>query len=70
MKYRFEINDLRALLTLLNVVGIIAFGISFCWFGLTVAAAGLVKDFAKDKKVNGVIMHSANAVLNIYFLCM
>lgn len=70
MKYRFEINDLRALITLLNVVGIIAFGISFCWFGLTVAAAGLIKDFVKDKKVNGVIMHSANAVLNIYFLCM
>lgn len=70
MKYKFEWNDIRALITLVNVALIIHFGLSIAWLGLAVAFFGLVKDITIDKKINGFLMHSANAVLNIYFLAM
>lgn len=70
VKYKFEWNDLRALITVVNVMLIMHFGLSLAWFGFVVAAIGLVKDFTIDKKVNGVIMHSANALLNLYFLLL
>lgn len=70
MKYKFEWNDLRALITVVNVMLIMHFGLSLAWFGFAVAVIGLVKDFTIDRKVNGVIMHSANALLNLYFLLL
>lgn len=68
MKYQFEWNDIRAVITLVNVILIMRFGLSIAWFGLAVACVGLIKDITIDKRVNGVVMHSANAILNIYFL--
>ena len=68
MKYKFEWNDIRAVITLVNVILIMRFGLSIAWFGLAVACVGLIKDITIDKRVNGVVMHSANAILNIYFL--
>lgn len=68
MKYKFEWNDLRAVITLVNVILIMRFGLSIAWFGLAIACVGLIKDITIDKRVNGVVMHSANAILNIYFL--
>lgn len=68
MTYKFELNDLRAVITLINVVLIMRFGLSIAWFGFIVATIGIVKDVAIDKKLNGLIMHTANAILNIYFI--
>ena len=68
MTYKFELNDLRAVITLINVILIIRFGLSIAWFGLTVAIIGIIKDIAIDKKANGLIMHGANAILNLYFI--
>jgi hypothetical protein len=67
-KYKFEMNDLRAGIQILNVLLIILFGLSVSWFGLTVAVCGIVKDLTKDRKINGLLMHTATAILNIYFL--
>lgn len=67
-KYKFEMNDLRAGIQILNVFLIILFGLSVSWFGLTVAVCGIVKDLTKDRKINGLLMHTATAILNIYFL--
>ena len=67
-KYKFEMNDLRAGIQILNVFLIIIFGLSVSWFGLTVAVCGIVKDLTKDRKINGLLMHTATAILNIYFL--
>lgn len=67
-KYRFEYNDLRCLITILNVVLIIIYGLSISWFGLAVAAIGIVKDLTIDRHINGLLMHIATAALNIYFL--
>lgn len=70
VKYKFEWNDLRALITVINVLLIMNFGLSIAWFGFAVAVIGLVKDITIDKKFNGAIMHTANALLNLYFLLM
>lgn len=67
-KYKFEMNDLRAGIQILNVFLIILFGLSVSWFGLTIAVCGIVKDLTKDRKINGLLMHTATAILNIYFL--
>lgn len=67
-KYRFEYNDLRCLITIFNVILIIIYGLSISWFGLTVAAIGIIKDLTVDRHINGLLMHIATAALNIYFL--
>ena len=68
--YAFEYNDSRALITIINVALIMKFGLSIAWFGLIVACIGIVKDLAVDRHVNGLLMHIANAVLNIYFILL
>jgi hypothetical protein len=68
MTYKFELNDLRAVITLINVILIMRFGLSIAWFGLAVAIIGMIKDIVIDKKANGLIMHTANAILNLYFI--
>ena len=66
--YRFEWNDLRCFVTIINVVLIMIYGLSIAWFGLAVALVGIVKDLTTDHKINGLLMHIANIVLNVYFL--
>lgn len=66
--YKFEWNDLRCFVTVINVILIMIYGLSISWFGLFVAVVGIVKDLTTDRKVNGLLMHLANAILNIYFL--
>lgn len=68
--YKFEWNDLRCFITVVNVILIMIYGLSISWFGLAVAVIGIVKDLTADRKVNGLLMHVANAILNIYFLLM
>lgn len=68
--YKFEYNDLRCLITVINVVLIMIYGLSIAWFGLAVAAIGIVKDLAVDRRINGLIMHMANVALNIYFIVL
>lgn len=66
--YKFEWNDLRCFITVVNVVLIMIYGFSISWFGLAVAAVGIIKDLTTDRRINGLLMHVANLVLNIYFL--
>lgn len=66
--YKFEMNDLRAVIQILNVALIMIFGLSVSWFGLALAVFGLIKDFTTDRHINSIVMHIAGAVLNLYFL--
>ena len=68
--YKFEYNDLRALITVVNVILIMIYGLSIAWFGLAVAGIGVVKDLVVDRHVNGLIMHLANVALNLYFIIL
>ena len=68
-KYKFEMNDLRALLQLINVALIVFCGFNVgAIFGLCVASLGLIKDFATDRHINGIAMHFASVVLNVFIL--
>ena len=68
MNYEFEWNDLRAFATVVNVILIMHYGLTISWLGLGIAAIGLIKDLTVDKKINGMLMHTANIILNVYFL--
>jgi hypothetical protein len=46
------------------------FGLAISWFGLALAVFGLIKDFTTDRHINGIAMHLASAVLNVYFLTL
>ncbi len=69
-KYRFEWNDLRAFITVINVALIMIFGLEIAWFGLAVAIIGIIKDLISDRRINGLVMHLASVVLNVYFLIL
>jgi len=68
--YKFEYNDLRAFITVINVILIMIFGLSIAWFGLAVALIGVVKDLKIDRHINGLVMHLASVALNIYFIIL
>ena len=68
--YRFEYNDLRALITVINVILVMIFGLSIAWFGLAVALIGVIKDLKVDRHINGLVMHLASVALNVYFLIL
>ena len=68
--YKFEWNDLRCFITIINVVLVMIYGLSISWFGLAVAVVGIIKDLTTDRRINGLLMHIANMSLNIYFLLM
>lgn len=69
-KYKFEFNDIRAVLTLLNVVLIMTFGLSIAWFGLAISVFGFAKDLTSDRHINGIVMHLSTIALNIYFIIL
>lgn len=69
-KYKFEYNDLRCLITVINVILIMIYGLSIAWFGLAVAFIGVIKDFAVDRHINGLVMHLSSVALNIYFIIL
>lgn len=67
-KYKFEWNDLRCFVTVINVMLIMIYGLSIAWFGLFIAVVGIIKGLTTDRKINGLLMHFSSVVLNIYFL--
>lgn len=69
-KYKFEWNDLRALLQLVNVLLIIVVNVQTgSIFGLTIATLGLIKDLSdKNRRINSIILHLLGIVLNAFFL--
>lgn len=72
-KFKFEWNDLRCLITIVNVVLIMIYGLSIAWFGLAIASLGVIKDLTELKtdkfRVANIVMHASNIALNIFFLC-
>ena len=68
--FRFEWNDLRAFIQILNVTLIMIFGLQVSWFGLAIALFGVIKDMTQHRHVNDIVMHLSGVVLNIYFLTL
>lgn len=68
--YRFEWNDLRAFIQIINVALIMMFGLSVAWFGLAIALFGIVKDMSQHRHINDIILHLTGVILNIHFLLL
>lgn len=69
--YIFDYNDIRCLLTLVNVILVITFGLSVAWIGLAIAVFGTVRDMVcEERKINSTIQHLTMIVLNIYFVTL
>ena len=68
--FRFEWNDLRAFIQVLNVVLIMIFGLQVSWFGLALAVFGVCKDMSQHRHINDIVMHLSGVALNIYFLIL
>lgn len=66
--FRFEWNDLRAVIQIINVILIMVYGLSVAWFGLAIAFFGIVKDVSQHRHINDIILHLTGVVLNIHFL--
>lgn len=69
-KYQFEWNDLRTVITVINVILIMKFGLSVAWFGLTVAILGMIKELTGNRHINCLVSYLATIVLNIYFITL
>lgn len=68
--YRFEWNDLRAFIQLINVALIMMFGLSVAWFGLAIALFGVIKDMSQHRHINDIVLHLTGVVLNVHFLIL
>lgn len=70
-KYIFDYNDIRCLLTLINVILVITFGLSVAWIGLAIAIFGTVRDMVcEERKINSTIQHLTMIILNVYFVTL
>ena len=68
-KYVFDYNDIRCIITLVNVILIMTFGLSVSYIGLAIAIFGTIRDFViEDRRINSTIMHATNILLNCYFV--
>lgn len=67
-KYKFEWNDLRALITVINVTLVVLFGLSVAWFGLAVAFIGIIKETFGKRHINCYVSYIATIILNINLL--
>lgn len=68
--YKFEWSDIGCISTILNVVLIIAIGLSASWFGLFINLVEIVLDLAERKRINLLLIHLSMVILNIYFLLL
>ena len=68
--YRFEWNDLRAFIQIINIALIMMFGLSVAWFGLAIALFGVIKDISQHRHINDIVLHLTGVILNIHFLIL
>ena len=66
--YRFEVNDVIALLNLFNAIAVMRFGLIASWFGMVLALGCVVDDVIEVRRLNLIILHLSIAILNTYFL--
>lgn len=69
-KYQFEWNDLRTVITVLNVILIMNYGLSIAWFGLAIAILGMVKELTGNRHINCLVSYLATIALNVYFITL
>lgn len=68
--YSFEWNDLRSILTVINVILVMMYGLSIAWFGLAIGVFGMIKELSGNRHINCLVSYLATIALNIYFLTL
>lgn len=68
--YKFEWSDLRTLITVINVILIMRYGLSIAWFGLAVAVLGMIKELTGNRHINCLVSYLATIALNVYFISL
>ena len=69
--YKFDYNDIRCILTVLNVILILRFGLSVAFIGLAIAVFGTIRDmFCEERRVNSTVQHIMMIILNAYFVSL
>ena len=68
--YSFEWNDLRSILTVINVILVMMYGLSIAWFGLAIGIFGMIKELSGNRHINCLVSYLATIALNIYFLTL
>ena len=53
--YSFEWNDLRSLLTVINVILVMMYGLSIAWFGLAIGIFGMIKELSGNRHINCLV---------------
>lgn len=66
--YKFEINDVRALLSLLNLWSIVTKNETFIFVCILAAAFGVINDVAFNRRINGLIIHFSTLAVNVMAL--
>jgi len=69
--YKFDFNDIRCFLTLVNVILIMLFGLSVAYFGLAIAIFGFIRDMVcEERRINSTVQHLSTVLLNVYFISL
>lgn len=66
--YRFDNNDISAVLSVMDTTMTIAIGLGFAWVGVGIGAIGLFNDITKHKKINKYILDLSKIVVNLYLV--
>ena len=63
--YKFEINDIRAILSIINLWSIVGKNRIMIFVCVLLAGFGVINDVAFNRRLNGLIIHFSSLLINI-----
>ena len=66
--YKFELNDLRAILSVINLWSIVARNETLIFICVLTAVFGIVNDIIFNRRINGLVIHFSTLAINIMAL--
>lgn len=67
-KYKFDNNDISALLTFFDTMFTIVIGLGFAWVGVAIGCVDLYNDIKTRGKINKYVKHISKIVVNLYLV--
>ena len=66
--YKFELNDLRAILSVINLWSIVTRNETLIFICVLTAVFGIVNDIIFNRRINGLVIHFSTLAINIMAL--
>jgi len=66
--YEFDINDIRAILSIINLWSIVVKNNIMIFVCVLLAAFGVINDVAFNRRINGLVIHFSSLLINIVAL--